>query len=190
MREQSEVRPGIQQWSYTTKDCRLTVYEGLSAYYIIDNSSGKEACLGDGVGMFFTEKGKAIKPGTRKFNKLFSHLIEMSTEDYLEAYFPEEVDIVVYKPCNGYTNYPTWAYCLWACNDKEVNKTNLAMAEKALAESDEDITKARNSLSNVLRNEFEANLPDNLKGAYSDMLTFAINVVNWHEVAEHYIQNI
>ena len=77
-------------WSYTTKDGRLTAYEGFGGYYITDNDTGDEMCLGDGVDMIFEETGKTLSPGTKRFHRLLAHVLETGEYDYLEAYFDSD----------------------------------------------------------------------------------------------------
>ena len=88
------IAPGVQEyqdgWKYTTKGGRLTVCEGFGAYYIIDNNTGKEACMGDGVDMLYDpETYEVYLPGNEQFHRILSELVETGEGEYIEAYFAE-----------------------------------------------------------------------------------------------------
>lgn len=77
-----------EQFQYTTNG--LTVYEGASAFYLVDNSTGKEVCMGDGVDMFTLESGESIPVGTPAFYHALSQTVKLESGTLREAYGLEE----------------------------------------------------------------------------------------------------
>jgi hypothetical protein len=63
----------------------LSWYETSSAYFIVDDETGREACCGDGVDMFETEGGDSISPGTPQFDQAMDELVK--DPETKEAYF-------------------------------------------------------------------------------------------------------
>lgn len=74
-------------FEYTTKDGTLKVMEHSSHYAIYHIPSGKSSGMGDGVDMF-----EELYPGTFAFNAMLARDLENSQSDYMEAYFPEEME--------------------------------------------------------------------------------------------------
>ena len=76
---------------------------------------------------------------------------------------------------NGWTNYPTWAVNAWIDNDERDYLYWQNVAKKA--ESVEE-------LAERLKAEHEENAPELETGVYSELLGFALDSVNWLEIAE------
>lgn len=66
---------------------RYQWYEGASAYYIVDTKTNEEACMGDGVDMFYTESDRAISPGTIAFDRAMDYMFRHEQSTLGEAYF-------------------------------------------------------------------------------------------------------
>ena len=74
-------------FKYTNKDKTVTVYEGSSAFYIVNLATGDEKCMGDGVDTFSTEDGESLMVGTPEF---YIAMIAMAEDhETFEAYFGE-----------------------------------------------------------------------------------------------------
>jgi hypothetical protein len=82
---------------------------------------------------------------------------------------------------NGWTNYPTWDVYSWLSSDEATNALMEAIAKKApnvyrTADQIKDFVASRNPLA---------------AGAslYIDLLSLAIGLVNWDEIATAYWQS-
>jgi hypothetical protein len=85
------------------------------------------------------------------------------------------------EPYNGWTNYPTWDVYSWLSSDEATNTHMEAIAKEAAnvyqaADAMKDSVESRNPLA---------------AGAsmYMDLLTWAIGLVNWDEIATAYWQS-
>lgn len=86
---------------------------------------------------------------------------------------------------NGWTNYETWVVNLWLNNEQGSQDYWLNVAEWVLHHSkDEDA--ARYELASIIENQHEESLPE-LTGFAADLLNASMSEVNWHEIAEHFI---
>jgi hypothetical protein len=99
---------------------------------------------------------------------------------------------------NGWTNYETWNYALWLDNDQGSSEYWNEQAQSAYdnADSDRDFTKPQRAtldLADTLKAECEERaeewMPDQC-GPFADLLNAALSEINWHEIAEHYIENV
>lgn len=102
---------------------------------------------------------------------------------------------------NGWMNYETWNVNLWLSNDqgsqeywdeaaKEAVETSIDGADDppTLEEVTDD---AAYALSKRLKAEIEEGNPlAGQNSMYSDMLSASLGVVNWLEIAEHYIEDV
>jgi hypothetical protein len=100
---------------------------------------------------------------------------------------------------NGWTNYETWAVALWLDNEQATHEYWCAQAKRHREESPrsrqvadriwtiEEATKY--NLADQLKEEVENNVPE-VNGVYSDLLTAALDEVDWHAIAEHYLQKV
>lgn len=66
----------------------LSWYETSSAFYVVDNDTGRERCMGDGVDMFHAEDGESLDSGSPEFYAALDQMIT-DAETY-EAYFGGE----------------------------------------------------------------------------------------------------
>lgn len=77
---------------------------------------------------------------------------------------------------NGWKNYETWVTALWLSNDYYLSDTLEDMSNLL------DVYE----LSEFIENLICENSPD-AKGVYGDLLTHAINNVDFYEIAENYV---
>lgn len=84
---------------------------------------------------------------------------------------------------NGWTNYETWAVSLWIGNDQGSYEYWRERASECLPDNRDD---AVHNLASQLENEIEdmSPLADADASLYSDLLSSALNEVNWYEIAE------
>ncbi len=72
-------------WQYTTKDGKLTAYEGATAFYIVNNETEEERCWGDGV----DAAGEGVSVSTPEFYRAIEADLEQFEWQWCEAYFGE-----------------------------------------------------------------------------------------------------
>ena len=93
---------------------------------------------------------------------------------------------------NGWTNYETWCVNLWLTNDQGSYECALDMARESWEENDElrvrvsDMAQRLENLHDESREEF---CGDRV-GPNVDMLRAAYSLVDWREIAEHFIDEI
>lgn len=96
-----------------------------------------------------------------------------------------------HKEYNGWYNYETWLVGLWIDNEEGSYNYWREMAQEVYddARADRTFTKEERAaldLSESLKQHFELEQPE-VTGFWADMLNAAMSEVNWHEIAEHYI---
>lgn len=89
------------------------------------------------------------------------------------------------KGYQGWTNYETWNLALWLDNDHRQYDYWREVAQNCLKGA-KDRDDAVDALAAILRDEVEDKGPD-VSGFYADVLNAAIAKVNWHEIAETWI---
>lgn len=96
----------------------------------------------------------------------------------------------------GWTNYETWLVALWIGNDQGSQSYWDEVAQECYdrAEAGDVFTRdeqAALDLSDCLKNEIsDEGFPLPEGGLYADLLNGALSEVNWHEIAEHYIEDV
>lgn len=94
---------------------------------------------------------------------------------------------------NGWKNYPTWCVNLWLSNDEGLS-TEAHRIIDILREQDAEIREEL-PLNLAVADHFENWVTDELApdlGASfaADLLGFALDQVNWHEIADSWIQSV
>jgi hypothetical protein len=99
---------------------------------------------------------------------------------------------------NGYANYETWAVVLWLENDEGMYRYWREAASEARQEAAtcrevlEDVWPAKDApkylLSERLEGEVSDGCPDLEPSLYLDLLNAALSEVDWHEVAEQFLE--
>lgn len=99
---------------------------------------------------------------------------------------------------NGWTNYETWVVNLWLDNDQGMNEELDDWASEAMQEAiDADESDVRASACSTLAKRIESFIDDQQEGAsmptsgmFADLLSHALGMVDWREIAEHHINEI
>ena len=91
------------------------------------------------------------------------------------------------KTYNGWTNYETWCVHLWLSNDEGTYRYWREEAGRHLKEDRED---ARYSLARQLKSELEEASPLAEASLFSDLLNAALSEVDWHEVADAFLEDL
>jgi hypothetical protein len=100
---------------------------------------------------------------------------------------------------NGWTNYETWCVALWLDNEQGSYHYWREQAEEHWknAPSCEQVRKgiwtreeaAKFNLADQLRDEIRENAPLQEASMYSDLLTSALDEVNWNEIAGNWLED-
>ncbi len=98
------------------------------------------------------------------------------------------------KEYSGWHNYETWLVKLWIDNEEGSSSywSDEALEHYKRADGDDEAEKcdnATNSLREALQESFEEAKPE-LSGFWTDLLNAAMCEVNWHEIAEHMINDM
>ena len=89
---------------------------------------------------------------------------------------------------NGWTNYPTWNLALWINNEEILWRYWNAKAHTILAETGFNNMESKYELASAIRNWTESNQPEQIGdiGAYSDIMTWALQEINYEEIYPAY----
>lgn len=95
----------------------------------------------------------------------------------------------------GWKNYPTWNYKLWIDNDQGSQEYWRTMAEDAYdsAKKEGSISKkdmAWMTLADMLKEALEENNPITEPTMYSDMMQYAIDSIDYREIAKALIDEM
>jgi len=104
------------------------------------------------------------------------------------------------KEYNGWTNYETWLVKLWMDNSESSDAFYREKAQEvyAAAQPDDTFSKAQRAtldLGDALKEDYQEASCELLEGmgqgasVWSDLLGAALSEVNWHEIAEHMIDD-
>ncbi len=103
---------------------------------------------------------------------------------------------------NGWTNYETWNVALWIDNDQGTQEMWAERAEECWHNAGQNVggtftrdEQATLDLASMLENELDTDMHETmgvpeLTGFYADLLNAALSEVNWHEIAEHMIEEV
>ncbi len=100
------------------------------------------------------------------------------------------------KGYNGWSNYETWNVALWIGNDQGSYNESYRMAQSAWDEAEADRTFTRVERATLdLAESFKVWIEgENPLGRdvslFSDLLGAALSEVDWHEIAEHCIEDV
>lgn len=100
---------------------------------------------------------------------------------------------------NGWTNYETWVVNLWlreADMDRDFEEWAKEEVQSEL-DDDEDAETARANAKSKLADRIEALVDEwqelgevKVSGMFSDLLTHALGMVDWREIAEHHVDSV
>jgi hypothetical protein len=99
---------------------------------------------------------------------------------------------------NGWTNYETWNVKLWMDNDQGSYAYYGELAQEVYdaSKADGNPGDASYALAERIKDEYESAMADLLDSAkasstvWADLLGAALSEVNWHEIAEHLIEDV
>jgi hypothetical protein len=99
---------------------------------------------------------------------------------------------------NGYANYATWCVALWVDNEEGSQAGALEMAREAFEVAEDPGTWGypdqgqERAAVRILEERLKHRLSDvgrpKLRGMYSDLLGWALESVDWQELAEHWLE--
>ena len=104
----------------------------------------------------------------------------------------------------GWFNFETWAVNLWMSNDAGSDEYYREMAQETYNTAQEETRAdgsilftrdevATRNLADCLKNDHEERQEEyssQVIGVFADLLSAAMSEVNWHEIAEHYINDV
>ena len=93
--------------------------------------------------------------------------------------------------CNeyqGWSNYPTWIVANWIGNDAGAYDEVHDMADE-LAGGETPVADLADWLAEYVNEGITDELADELGTLYLDLLNSAVGLVNWHELAQEYIND-
>jgi len=94
---------------------------------------------------------------------------------------------------NGWSNYETWCYQLWLDNDQGLSEYWLMTANDVNSNLEgwngTDDSYAIYTLSKMLKSDCNDSLDNSqFPGVFSDLLTASIELINWREIAESWLE--
>lgn len=95
---------------------------------------------------------------------------------------------MIKEPCNGYTNYPTWSV-MCHLDSNEGRADFITIARSLLEQYErEDATRELADMIQIRVEEFAPVVP--AENTTSDLLEWALQQVNWWEIAESFIEEV
>lgn len=86
---------------------------------------------------------------------------------------------------NGWNSYETWLVNVWMTNDQGSCEYWEEVAREVLEYNEGEA--AQRNLAHILKEYFEENMPS-VEGLYADLLSSALQEVDWDELAEHMLE--
>ena len=83
----------------------------------------------------------------------------------------------------GYSNYETWAVCLWMDNEQGSYEYMRQLAEDTR-------NNPLHEFADTIKEYLEEGKPELGNTLFQDLLTSAFDSVDWREVAEHYREDL
>ena len=101
---------------------------------------------------------------------------------------------------NGWKNYPTWAVNLWLSNDERLYRETLERTEEAMNEAEAKQIEhpywseeqcLRYGVADMLKTWVADELAPDLGASFAaDLLGYALDCVDWHDIADAWIEQI
>ena len=90
---------------------------------------------------------------------------------------------------NGWSNYETWLAALWIDNEGYAGGSDeiLEHTRDALQDNEGDVDATADEIADGIRNEIDEMWINQPAGLATDLLRSAVEAVNWHEIARHYV---
>jgi hypothetical protein len=89
---------------------------------------------------------------------------------------------------NGWNNYPTWVVNLWLSNDEGLYNETRALVRAARVELD-PVTDAVWPVADAIRDFVRDDVAPDLGASFAaDLLGYALDQVDWFEIADAWIQ--
>lgn len=90
---------------------------------------------------------------------------------------------------NGWTNYPTWNVALWLANDEGLYRETLDIVEWNKKDDDEDHMVVVD-LADALKSWVVDELAPDLDASFAaDLLGYALDQVDWQEIAKNLLDD-
>ena len=86
---------------------------------------------------------------------------------------------------NGWANYPTWAVNLWGDNDEGLYNYFRDKLNEIKENNADDPDAQLSELGQAIKDFIEENAPEIGASVYSDLIGYAIDSVNYWEIAEN-----
>lgn len=94
------------------------------------------------------------------------------------------------KEYNGWSNYETWATNLWISEGQLGEPIGIdEQAAQFAQNNDSDADAATYEMAKWLRAEVEESIGEMEAGLAQDLLGSALGVVDWDEIARHYVED-
>ncbi len=87
----------------------------------------------------------------------------------------------------GWKSYETWCVNLWLSNEEGLYNDVRERAEELAEEHHGDLEEASRPLSDWIK-EYVGNMAPDVSGLWSDLLTAALDSVDWHEIADSWLE--